>query len=85
MLHVCGMPYNTSKSKWWKSNPDSTMPKRYTSISLPTGLITEIEKLFEELEKNGIDLGYASMSEYTKDALRRLNEHIRESHLQKST
>ena len=57
------------------------MPKKYTSISIPVGLTREVEKLFQELEDVGIDLGYASLSDFTRDSLRRLIEQIRESHL----
>ena len=73
-----------NSSKWWQSGFDSNMTKKqYSNISIPEGLKAEIEKLFNKLEKNNIDLGYSSYAEFTKDAIRRLIVQIREAHLKR--
>jgi len=51
--------------------------KGYSNISIPVGLRNEIEKLFKDLEKKGIDLGYRTVSEFVKEAIRRRIEEIK--------
>lgn len=59
-----------------------TMPEKgYASISIPRALKNEIEKLFTDLEKAGIGLGYSSITEFTKEAIRRLMSETRKEYL----
>ena len=42
----------------------------YSSVSLPDGLVKQVEKTMEKLEKNAIDLGFNSKAEFIKAAIR---------------
>ena len=42
----------------------------YSSISLPDGLVKQVEKTIEKLEKNDVDLGFNSKAEFIKAAIR---------------
>jgi hypothetical protein len=50
----------------------------YSNISIPAGLREEIEKLIEDLEKGGIDLGYKTVAEFVKEAVRKHAREIRQ-------
>jgi hypothetical protein len=50
----------------------------YSNISIPTGLRKEIEKLIEDLENEGIDLGYRTVPEFIKEAIRKRVEDLRQ-------
>ena len=53
------------------------MSKRdYRTLSLPEGLLKQVENLLEELESEGLDHGYKSITEFVKDALRRRVEEL---------
>lgn len=47
------------------------MPKRYANYSLPEELAKRVKELIEDRK----DLGYSSVNEFVKDAVRRLLEH----------
>ncbi len=49
---------------------------RYTNGSIPDGFRKELERLFDDLEKKKIDLGYKSPSEFCKGSIRRRIEEI---------
>lgn len=44
---------------------------RYRGVSLPAGLLKQVEDLLEETKREGIDSGYKTMAEFVKDAVRR--------------
>ena len=55
------------------------MTKReYRTLSLPEGLLQQIEDLLEELKNMGVDPGYKTISEFVKDAVRRRVEDLRQ-------
>jgi len=54
------------------------MPEGYRGISVPKGLLDQIEKLLADMEKEGVDLGYKTVTEFVKDAVRRRVEALRE-------
>lgn len=64
------------------NNPMSPR-KTYAQIAIPQGLREEIEKLLEELQERGIDLGYTGVPEFIRDAIRRLIVQVRENHIKK--
>ena len=47
-------------------------------MSLPAGLLKQDDELLEDLKREGIDLGYKTVSEFVKDAIRRRVEALRE-------
>lgn len=49
----------------------------YSNISIPEGLRDEIEKLIHDLEKKGTDLGYKTVAEFVKEAIRKRIEEMR--------
>ena len=79
MTQVYLMPYETSK--WWKPSNPTVTDRKYANVSIPEGFRQEIERLFDALEQAGIDLGYSSLSEFAKDAMRRRMDQIRETYL----
>lgn len=42
----------------------------YSSVSLPDGLVEQVDKTIEKLRKNDIDLGFNSKAEFIKAAIR---------------
>ena len=47
----------------------------YRSVTLPDGLMEQIDKLLERLKKSDIDLGFVSKSDFIRSAIR---AHIKE-------
>ena len=66
------MPDDIDKTKI--DNPVN-MPRKivekYARIQIPEGLKDEIEKLINDLKEKDISLGYSSISEFVKEAIRR--------------
>jgi predicted DNA-binding protein len=50
----------------------------YSNISIPLGLRKEVEKLIEDLKEEGIDLGYKTVAEFVKEAIRHRVEELRQ-------
>jgi len=50
----------------------------YSNISIPLGLRKEVEKLIEDLKEEGFDLGYKTVAEFVKEAIRRRVEELRQ-------
>ena len=53
------------------------MPEGYKGLSLPEGLIQQVEDLLRDLENEGFDSGYKTITEFVKDATRRRVEELR--------
>lgn len=61
---------------------ESNMPRKaYSNISIPEDLKEAIERLFEDLEEKDRGLGYSSVTEFIKEAVRVHLDRIREREL----
>jgi len=70
---------DTAKGLIYGMDTVEVMPQPgYRSMSLPEGLLTQIEGLLEDLKQQGIDLGYKTVSEFVKDAIRHRLEELRQ-------
>ncbi len=54
------------------------MPEGYKGVSLPEGLLQQVEDLLKDLEKEGFDHGYKTITEFVKDSIRRRVEDLRQ-------
>ena len=46
------------------------MPESYRTVSLPAGLLNQIDRTIDRLKKEGVDLGYNSRADFIKAAIR---------------